>query len=250
MVATSGVTDLIGNHLADFSSSFTSAAIPPANHPNVITVRPGNGATGVSANSPITLITDSPLNPATVPSALHVSQNGVLVSGSTQVNANGQSILFTPAAAFSPGALVQVFFDVTATSTSGFSLTAYNSQFTVAATTNGTAPLITGTSPTNTSTISLLNPVIDIQFNKAIDASTLNSTNFYIKQNDSVTIPGTLSLLSPNVIRFVPSSNLSASGNPYYRINLTNGIKDTQGNAFAGTQNQYYFYIAAAATLV
>jgi Bacterial Ig-like domain len=251
VVATSGVTDLVGNHLADFSSSFTAATLPPTTRPSVVTMRPGSGATSVPANSPITLIINAPMNGSTIAGALNVAQNGVLVSGTTQLNANGQTILFTPAAPFTGGALVQVFLSAAAADIYGNSLNAFSGQFTVAADLTAVPPTVVSLSPTYGSTINFLNPVILVRFTKAIDFSTVTSSTFYVKQNDSVVINGTLSLFDPYTIQFVPNPRtLSASGQPYYRINMTNGIHDTHGVAFAGALTQYYFYIAGTATLV
>jgi hypothetical protein len=248
---TSAVTDLVGNALADFSSSFTAATLPPTGTKSVISVRPGNGATGVSASSPISLITNSPVSLASISGAFYVAQNGVLVSGTTTINGNGLTILFTPAAPFAPGALVQVFLTSSANDIYGNNFSSLSSQFTVAPDQTTTAPTIISLSPTDTSTISFLNPVIDVRFSEPIDFSTVTTSTFFVKQNDSVAINGTLSLFDPYTIRFVPNPRtLSATGQPYYRINMTNGIHGTNGIAFAGGGSSYYFYISSSATVV
>ena len=249
VVATSGVTDLVGNHLADFSSSFTAAVLPPTAAPSVVTMRPGSGATGVAANSPITLITSAPMNAATISRALHVAQNGVLVSGTTQLSATGQSILFTPAAPFAAGALVQVFLTAVATDIYGNALTNFNGQFTVQADQTAAAPTVVSMSPTYGSTINILNPVIDVRFSSPIDFTTVTSSTFYVKQGDTVVINGALSLFDPYTIRFVPNPRTLSAG-PYYRINMTSDIHGTNGVAFAGSVGTYYFYITSSATLV
>ena len=79
-------------------------------------MRPGNGATNVPANTLVTLFTNTAMNPATVTGALHVTDNGVVVSGSVQLFSNAQAIEFTPGASFNPGDLIQVFLDPTALS--------------------------------------------------------------------------------------------------------------------------------------
>jgi hypothetical protein len=249
VVATSGVTDLVGNHLADFSSSFTAAVLPPTTAPSVVTMRPGSGATGVGANSPITLITNAPMNAATISRALHVAQNGTLVSGTTQLSPNGQSILFTPAAPFAAGALVQVFLTAVATDIYGNALNNFNGQFTVQADQTTAAPTVVSLSPTYGSTINILNPVIDVRFSTPIDFTTVTSSTFYVKQGDTVVINGALSLFDPYTIRFVPNPRTLTAG-PYYRINMTSDIHGTNGVAFAGSLGQYYFYINSTATLV
>ena len=240
VVLTSGVTDLLGNHLADFSSQFTSAPTPPTGHPSVITQRPGNGATGIPANTQITLVTNTPLKTSTVTAALHVSQNGVLVSGS--IAANGQNVVFTPAAALQPGALVQIFFDSNATDNSGSTLNNYNGQFTIQASLTGVGPTVTSLSPSYGASNAPLTSVVDIQFTKPLDPATVNGTTFFLKQNDTISVPATVSLLSPMVVRIAPTSALTGAGSPFYRVNITAAVKDTQGNAYTGPFASYYFY--------
>ena len=99
VTATSQITDLSGNALANTTSQFTTAAGVLTSAPYVISMRPGNGATLVPTNSVITLFTSAPMNAGTLTGALYVSQNGTLISGTTNVGSNGQSIEFTPSSA-------------------------------------------------------------------------------------------------------------------------------------------------------
>jgi len=249
LVATSGVTDLAGNRLVDFRSSFTTALAAPAGAPAVVSMRPGNGATGVPASASISLVTSAPVDASTIAGALHAEQNGILISGTTHISANGHSIQFTPDAPFAAGALVQVFLTDAATDIYGSRLDNYYAQFTVAAGEAVAAPTVVSISPANTSAIDCFNPVIDVRFAAPLDATSVNSSTFYVMQNDSLAIDGTLSLFDPYTIRFVPNPRtLSASGQSYYRVNLTSGIQGANGVAFAGSVGQYSFSIAGGAT--
>src|SRR5439155_23870614 len=53
VIVTRDVTDLVGNHLADFQSEFTTAIATDINRPSVVSQRPGNGASGVAVNSSV-----------------------------------------------------------------------------------------------------------------------------------------------------------------------------------------------------
>jgi len=251
VVATGGVTDLVGHRLVDFSSSFTTAPAAPPNAPGVVSMRPGNGAAGVPANSPISLVTSAPMDAATVAGALNVVQNGIPVSGTTQVSADGKSIVFTPGAGLAAGASVQVFLSSAAIDIYGNRLDNYTAQFTVQAGQTAATPTVVAMSPANMSSIDFLNPAISVRFDMPIDATTVTDSTFSVMQNDIVANSGTLSLFDPYTIRFVPNPRtLSTSGQSCYRLLMTDGIRGTNGVAFAGSVGQYHFCVLGAASLV
>src|SRR6185503_553285 len=108
VVATSDVKDLSGNSLVDFRSQFSTVAAIDTNRPQVVSQRPGNGANAVATGDRVVLFISKPMNVSTMSGALHISQNGVLVNGTTQVSGNGQVIQFTPSSPWLNNALIQV----------------------------------------------------------------------------------------------------------------------------------------------
>lgn len=106
VVATSGITDLYGNALPNFTSIFSTGAGPDSAHAMVTTQKPGNGAYSVPLTSTIVLYINEPMNVSTLSGALHISQNGVSVTGTTQISDSGQVIQFTPSAQWLTSALV------------------------------------------------------------------------------------------------------------------------------------------------
>jgi hypothetical protein len=132
VTATHLVTDLSGNALADTTSQFTTTAAVLTSAPNVVSMRPGNGATVVPTNTVITLFTSAPMNAGTIAGALHITQSGALVSGTTTVGSNGQSIEFTPGSALGAGTVIHVFLDSTAQDIYGNYLSNFSGQFTTA----------------------------------------------------------------------------------------------------------------------
>jgi len=230
VVATSGVQDLSANALANFESQFTTAPAFDTAHPSVMSQRPGLAAIGVPVNSSVVLYVNEAMNTATIPGALHVSQNGVLVAGTAQVTDGGQTIQFIPSLPFAYNAVIQVFLDNTALDVDGSSLTSYQGSFTTIANPSTTAPSIVGTNPVFASGIPT-NIVIDIGFNQALNAATVNTTNV-ILQSGTV-IPSTVSLLSGGtVIQIRPNATLTA--NTSYSYQITSGVQNTNGLAFAG----------------
>jgi large repetitive protein len=251
VVATTGVQDLSGNALANFESSFTTTVAFDTTQPAVVTQRPGNGATGVPLSSSVVLYINEPMNAATVQSALHVSQNGVLAAGTTQVSDSGQVVVFTPSAPWQNDALIQVFMDSTAQDVNGNALTAYEGSFTTVASTAMVAPSVVSTSPSSGS-LAPTNVVIDIQFNEPLDPSTVNSTTVTLAQGSRFGIgslgpsAATVYLIGGGtIIQVVPTSQLPPNSQQIYGVQLT-GIQGTNGLPLESSPlNTAIFYTGA-----
>src|ERR1700681_4377914 len=168
---------------------------------------------------------------------MHVSQNGALITGSSNVTTNNQVVTFTPSATLTPGALIQVWFTSAAADSFGNQLIDYQTSFTVAPDLTSAAPQLTSFSPQCCGGLPV-NSVVDAKFNKAIDPATATSANFYVLQN-STPVSGTITLLNNNtLLRFTPSAPFAANFS-YFSVYLTNGLKDTNGLAFAGTNRSF-----------
>ncbi len=234
VLATSGVTDLSGNALVNFESTFTTTAFDTT-QPNVISQRPMKGAQGVPLNSNVVLYVNEPMNASTISGALHITQNGVAVSGTTQVTDSGQVILFTPSVPFQNNAFVQVFLDSTALDVDGSSLANYQGSFNTAVDTSTTAPNVVNTNPTGGSGVPT-NVVIDVGFDQALNASTVNTTTVSLLQGGSTVVPIAVSLVGGGtIIQITPSGFLAA--NTSYTVQLATGLQGVNGHAlqFTGT---------------
>ena len=241
VIATKGVTDLAGNPLADFRSTFTTVKIPDSNRPSVVGMRPGGGTSQVPVNFNVVLFVNKPLLPSTVPGAVHVSQNGVIVNGTVTLQSNNQAVQFTPAAPFLPNAYVQVFFDSTATDAFGNALNNFQAQFSTAADLTAANPTITATVPGNAGNLTVRNPAIQVQFSTPLDASTVNSTNFTLKLNNQI-VPATASLTTPATVKIVPASPLLPG--TAYSYQVTAAVKDTNGLPLANAAS--YSFVTGA----
>ena len=242
VVATGDVTDLAGNPLLDFSSTFTTGSTFEANRPQIVTQRPSGS--GIAADANITLIVNKPLDASTVPDAFYLAQNGVLVEGALTVSGGGTAIHFNPAGNLTPGALVQVFVTSAATDAFGNALYDYSGSFTVAGEPTTQAPTIVRTSPVFYSAGNATNAVIDIEFNEPLLPATVVSANLYVVNAANQPLAGTLSLRNGDrVVRFTPAAPFVADS--YNYIYLTTGLRDLQNTPFAGTSA--YFYTGAGA---
>jgi len=234
VVATTGVRDLQGNAFDGFASRFTIRAGPDAERPGapaIVTQRPGNGATGVPATTSITLFASERLNVATIPGALHVSQNGVLIQGSTEITGAGQAIQFRPTVPLTPGAFIQVFLDSSARDVAGNALFGYVGQFTVEHTA-ATPPFVTGGSVAGAPVP--LNAVLDVGFNEPLDPATVVAANVTLHEwFTGIPVPATVSLRAGRVIRVIP--DLSLQPQTAYGVSTNGELRDLQGNAVSNS---------------
>src|SRR5579864_7854457 len=234
VVATRDVTDLAGNHLVDFRSTFTTGPAFDSGHPSVVSQRPGSGATGVGVTSTIVLYVNEPMNVATVAGALHVVQNGVVVSGTVQVRDGGQTIEFTPALPWQFNAVVEVNLDATALDVDGQTLNNYQGTFHTMLNLTTTAPALVATNPANGSSGAPTNTVIEAAFNVPLNAATVNGSTVVLNSSPSLStstiVPSTVSLLSGGtIIQIVPTAPLSASHT--YFVTLSSGLIGSNGLA-------------------
>jgi len=229
LAVTHGATDLSGNPLVDFTSQFTTGSALESTSGSVVNQRPANGASGVSAAaSPIVLFLNVALDPSTVQGALHVLQNGLVVTGTAALEGNGQTLDFTPSAPWAYGAMVQVYLDQTATDVTGVPINAYQSSFTVAGDPAVTVPAVVSLSIPSGGIDAPLNSAPGALFSEPLNPSTVNTTNVTL-QGPSGLVTGAVSLdPTGTIVRITPSALLAA--NAGYCIALdnlagTNGLK-------------------------
>jgi len=226
------ITDLSGNALADTTSQFTTMAVQTS-APSVLSSRPANGATNVPANTVITLFTSAPMNTGTIPGALYVSQNGVLVSGTTTVGSNAQSIQFTPSSAFTTGMPIQVFLNSTAQDIYGNNLTNFTETFTIAGALASSAALAQVVNPFPNATNVPLNTIIQVEFNQPLQAGTVTcngnsgSVTLYQGSTGSYLTPNCTVIGGGQVINIAATSNL-ASGSTY-KVSVNGNVTNTSG---------------------
>lgn len=246
------VTDVYGNPLgSEFTSTFTTVQSDNTIHPSVTAFRPGQGATNVDPNAPLTFFINVPIDPTTVNGAIHVALNGALISGSVSVDTTNQIVTFTPTSALKGGSTVQVWFSDTATDVFGNTLYNYYTSFTVAPDLSTTPPSVVSAYPNCCNSQVPVNTVVDVKFNKAIDFSTVNSGNFYVSDcngscgwNTPVPIAANMTQAAPNVLRLTPQSPLTVGHQ--YEVILGSGILDTNGLAFAGSTGWDFSVTSAA----
>ena len=225
------IQDLSGNQLANTTSQFTLASAVSGTAPSVVAMRPGNGATNVPANSPVTLFTSAAMNASTISGALEVTDNGVVVSGTMQVYSNGQAIEFTPSNSFNPGDVIQVFLNSSAQSASGVALTSYSAQFTIAGAPANTAAVVQAVNPFPGATNVPLNTVLQLQFNQSLALGSIScngssgSVTLYQSSSASYLTPTCTLIGNGQIINIAPTSNLISGSQ--YQVSVTTAVTNT-----------------------
>jgi hypothetical protein len=242
---TSAVQDLSGNALANTTSQFTLTTALPSGAPSVIAMRPGNGATGVAANTPITLFINAAMNASTIAGALSITDNGVVVTGTLQTFSNAQGIAFTPDNAFNAGHLIQVFLGSSAQSADGVALSSFSGQFTVAGSAANTTGQVQLVNPPPSASNVPLNTIIQIEYNQALLPISVNNFNVSLYQYaTSSYLTPTISLVGGGqVIQIQPTSNLVA--NSQYQVCVGGNVTNIDG---IRVQSYCFSFYAGAAT--
>src|SRR5258708_1309637 len=239
VIVNNGVVDLSGNPItASFRSSFSTIPAPTTGFtPNVTAMRPGNGSSGVPTTTSITLYANSPVDPSTVQGQVVVSQNGVAVTGTVSVKPGGSAIVFTPDAAFAYNAAVQVFVPPAVKDTYGNSFSTDSAQFVTVVDYANTPPAVLSAEP-GCCTAVATNSIVDVQFSKPIDPTTVNASNFALYSCNgwcgwsNTLVSTSISFPAPNILRLTPSSPLAPSAQ--YDISIGTGVADLSGSIFAG----------------
>jgi hypothetical protein len=234
---TTGVKDLAGNAMAaQFNSAFTTVLVADNTAPTIVSRTPGNGATGISVGTNVSVIFSEPMQQATITTTnitLTPTGGGAAIAGTMTYDAG------TNTATFNPTNDLENNKSYTITVTTGVKDVAGNalaSQSTSTFTTelDTTAPTVTGTSPANNATGVTVGSAVTVTFSEQMDVTTITGTTFTLKTTTGdVAVTGTVSYNgTSHVATFTPTGALTANTN--YTATVTTGAKDVAGNTLLG----------------
>jgi hypothetical protein len=241
---TTGAKDLAGNALANnYEWSFTTGIAVVVTPPIVSFTDPANSATGVALNQKLAATFSKVMDASTLTSATFILRQGTTpVSGF--VSYSGTTAIFTPASNLAPNTIYTATITTGAKDLAGNALANnYVWSFTTGAAAVITPPTVISTDPINVATGVALNQKLAATFSKVMDASTLTSQTFILRQG-TTPIPGFVSY-SGTIAIFTPASNLAP--NTVYTATITTGAKDLAGNALA---NNYIWSFTTGAAVV
>jgi hypothetical protein len=239
---TTGATDLAGNALtANYTWSFTTAAIADVTPPTIVSVVPAANASSVAASAKVTATFSEGMDATTISSSTFtLKQGSVSVTGS--VSNSGTIATFTPAVALSGSTIYTATITTGAKDLSGNTLASnYVWSFTTAAPSDVTPPTVMSVTPANNATSVALNSNATAVFSEPMNSSLITSSTFTMKQG-TTTVAGAVTY-SGTTATFTPSAALT--GNTVYSCTITTGVKDLAGNSMVSNYTWSFTTIAA-----
>jgi hypothetical protein len=206
--------------------------------PKVIATNPINSATGVPLNQVITVAFNENINPSTI------TQSSFTITGTSAIvgliTYSGVTATFTPTANLTPNT---TYIGKVTTAVKDLNGNALQEDYVWTFSTGATLqPLVISTSPTTNEIGVVLNKVVRATFNMPMDAVTINTTTFTLKQGNT-SIAGVVSYVGNNAF-FTPNANLTTS--TIYTATITTGAKNTATNPFA---NNYVWNFTTGITV-
>jgi large repetitive protein len=250
VILNDGVTDLSGNPIAPFVSSFTtSLGTTDTGRPTVTAQIPANNISDVKSINTIHVYFSEALDPLSLEGSFAITEDGVAINTDIELVGDNRTIKITKTSEFTAGALVALYLDQGISDLSGNRMNYYSSSFRMFNPTDavGVRPRVTAYYPT--SSIDVLNPVFTAKFDEPLDAASLNADSVILydtSESSWLPIPKTIVIDdSLTLISVIPDSNLEA-GKQYYVQYLT-GILDTDGDMLASNYGTYVSISADAA---
>lgn len=245
-VVTTGVKDLAGNTLAaNFTSTWSTR---DEVGPTVTATSPTNGATGVPANSEVTITFNEAVDPATVNSTnivLRVTSSGAVVPAAITYNATTRTVTLKPGAALAQS----TGYTVTVSGIrdpAGNQMTApFQFSFTTA---DVTAPTVVSVSPANDSTNVATNATVQVTFSEPMDPTTITSANIGLKNTvTGAVVPAIVAYdATNNRATLTPTGPLSNGTN--YTLTVTTGVRDAGNNPLASPFTSRFTTVPVADT--
>ncbi len=226
----SQVRDLAGNNIeTNYVWSFSTGSSSDETAPIVDFVSPLANASAVALNATISIDFSEVLNPATVTSSTFLlNQGSSAVSGT--VAYLGKTVLFTPSASLSTNSIYTVTITNQVADLAGNALAAnYVWSFTTDSVVDSTAPVVQLVSPVDGSTAVALNRSFTANFSEAMDASTITTSTFILRQGTTL-IASTVAYSGTTAV-LIPLADLEI--NTTYTATINTQVKDLAANALA-----------------
>ena len=243
---TEGVKNKSGKSLAaNYISTFTTGAVPEIIIPTVASIVPADKASGIAVNSKISATFSVDMDSSSITNANFTIHHGTSIIAGI-VTYTSKIATFTPTANLEPSTIYTATISAGVKDKAGKSMaTAYITTFTTGAIPDIILPTATITNPLNNATDVARSKVIELNFNEEMDALTINTTTFTLKQG-TMAIAGTVNY-SGTTATFTPLNALEI--NKVYTSTITIGAKDIAGNALAANTEWNFSTVATISGL-
>ncbi len=248
---TTGAEDLTGTGLAsNYVWTFTTAALPIAVPPTVISTIPADLAVDQPLNQIVSATFSTAMNPATINSTTFTltGPGATPVSGLVAYAAVGNSLTFTPTANLAASTTFTATITTGAQDLAGTALANnYVWTFTTGTAVSTAAPEIVSTVPANAATGVPLDQAVSATFTEAMNPLTITTDTFTLAGPGGVAVLGTVSYDAVDFIAtFTPTVPLIASSS--YTATVTSGATDLAGNPLGttGAPNPWTFTTGTA----
>lgn len=241
---TTGAKDLSGNSLSNnYVWSFTTGSSTVVTAPTVSYTDPANSATSVTLNQKIAATFSKTMDVSTITTTTFTLKQGInTITG--VVSYSGTTATFAPSSNLLPSTLYTATITTGAKDLAGNPIaTNYVWSFTTAAAVIITPPEVIYTDPDNVAINVALNQKIVATFSKTMDATTITTLTFTLKQG-TTSVSGLVSY-SGTTATFTPTNILLS--NSTYTATITTSAKDLAGNALT---NNYVWSFTTGATPV
>lgn len=228
LVIAIGVKDLAGNALPQpFICTFVTGTFMDRTPPKVSSTTPARDATGVAANSSISIVFTEPMLQSTLTAAFSLSgPDGPAVPVISSCN--------DTSATFTPGEPLRYDTVYTATIGKGAQDLASNAleadyswTFKTGSVPDTTAPFVIGLIPPGGAANVPITTSVSITFSEAMDSSSLTTRTITVSTQDGAAIAGTVTPGNATAT-FKPLQALAY--NTVYVVTITTGVKDLAGN--------------------
>src|SRR5437867_1883532 len=211
------------------SWSFTTGVIPVTSAPTHTATYPANTTAVCSITPQLATTFSEPMDASTINTRTFTLKQGTTPVAGT-VSYSGITATFTPAGNLAPLTTYTATINTGARDLAGNALAAdFVWSFTTGVAPDTTAPAVSATVPANTASGVGLSGQIASTFSEAMDASTINTSTFTLKQG-TTPVAGTVSY-SGVTATFTPAANLAPLAT--YTATISTGARDLAGNALA-----------------
>lgn len=194
--------------------------------PVVIATTPVDGAIGIPLDQKITATFNEEMDPATFSGASFTVQDNAPINGT--ISFSGVTATFTPS---TPLAINTTYTAVIKSTVKDLNGNALQEDYVWAFSTGALlTPMIVSTDPAADEADVFLNKVVNATFNMAMDATTINTSSFSLKQGTTA-VAGTVTYLGTKAF-FTPTNALIASTE--YTATITTDAKNLDGTPITG----------------